>query len=336
MKAKRRREFQRNPSLEDLLGKINGLLRPVEDQVLTNFSMPKYPVILTLGCARSGTTLLMQWLAQSDYFTYPTNLLSRFYKAPYVGALIQQLLTNPLYNFNDEFRSLAQEISFESSLGKTKGILSPNEFWYFWRRFIPNTDSWYLDSEALKAFDTHTFTSELAAIESVFDKPLAMKGMILELNIPFLSSILEKVLFLYVRRHPIYNAQSLLESRIKFFGDQQAWYSFKPREYKDLKELTPIEQVMGQVYYTNRAIEEGLEQLDASQSLTIDYEAFCTNPAEVFSQLKAKLIKQGCHTLDDYAGPIAFEPTNQVRLSSEDCEQLVAAYRRFSGKGIRL
>ncbi len=330
-KRQRQQEFIRNESLEELLEEINGLLGPVEEKIIVDYHMPRYPVTFVVGAPRSGTTLMMQWLAVTSRFAYPTNMLSRFYKAPYIGALIQQLFTAPEFNYGNEILDFAHEISFASRLGKTRGALAPNEFWYFWRRFTPNSELRYVDEASLQQMDHGGFVAELAAMESVFDKPLAMKGMILELNIPFLSSILDKVLFLFIKRHPVYNAQSLLESRLRFFGDRQAWYSVKPPEYERLKGLDPIEQVVGQVYFTNRAIEEGLEQIDAVRGLTVSYERFCADPGEVFRQLGLKLADQGYDDLGEYAGPTAFQSTNRVRLPQADCEKIVAAYKRFSG-----
>ena len=215
----RQKEFQRNENLESLLKEINGLIGPVEDRILQNFSMPEYPVVLIVGCGRSGSTLIMQWLANTGQFGYPTNLLSRFYQAPYLGARIQQLLTDPRFNFRDEFQDFNNTFSYDSDLGKTQGILAPNEFWYFWRRFFHYGDIQYLDQRSLEGVDRARFAAELASLEAAFEKPFAMKGMIINWNIPFVSNILDKVLFVYIKRHPILNVQSMLNSmQIVAFG----------------------------------------------------------------------------------------------------------------------
>ena len=196
MKFEREETFRRNENLERLLKEINGILEPVEDRIIEGYGMPKYPVIFVVAMSRCGSTLMMQWLANTGRFAYPTNLLSRFYEAPYIGAKIQQLLTAPEFNFRGEILDFNSDISFTSDIGKTKGALAPNEFWYFWRRFLPNTEAEtdYMDKQCLKEAKCKEFAAELAAVEAVFNKPLAMKGHILRFNIPFLSSILEKAL----------------------------------------------------------------------------------------------------------------------------------------------
>jgi hypothetical protein len=334
MNSERLEAFKRNEKLELLLKELNGILGPAEDRILIDYNTPKYPVILIVGSPRSGTTLLMQWLSKSGKFAYASNLLSRFYAAPFIGAKIQQLLTSPEYNFRNEILDFKSDIGYSSDLGKTKGALAPNEFWYFWRRFIPNRDPEYVDEGNLSKMDCKKFLAEIAAIEDVFNKPLAMKGIILQYNLSFLSSIFEKVLFLYTKRHPFYNVQSILEARVKYYGNIEDWYSVKPKEYTMLKNLPPHEQVAGQIFYTNRTIEESLGQISASRWLQIDYEDFCQNPEPVFREIAGKLSEQGYEMDRTYIGPGRFESTNLVRVSEEECETIIAAYKKISGTEI--
>ena len=324
--------FQRNQALEELLAEINTLLAPAEKQLVEKVTVPQHPTIIVVGAPRSGTTLLMQWLASLGYFAYPTNLLSRFFGAPAVGAKIQLLLTDPRYNFNDEFFDFSTPVAFESNLGKTQGVLAPNEFWYFWRRFIPNEEPRPLSDEELKAIDGEGLVAELAAIESVFEKPFAMKGLIMEFNIPSLFHILPKALFINIRRHPLYNIQSLLEAREKYYGTRQGWYSVKPAEYEMLKGLHPIEQVTGQVYYTNRAIQQGLDQIHPSNVISIRYEDFCAAPSDLFNLIRSHFTLLGDSLNGEYQGPTQFEPRNHLRLSDNEIAMIMASYERFSGE----
>ncbi len=337
MEFERQPEFKRNEKLEELLSEINSILEVAETKIVKLFHMPRYPLIFVVGCARSGSTLMMQWLARTGRVAYPTNLLSRFYGAPYIGALIQQLLTAPEYNFRDEIPDFSNGTAFYSDLGKTRGALAPNEFWYFWRRFFRYGEIQYLDEESLAKVDAAKFIAEIAAIESVFEKPLVLKGHIINWNIPYVSRTLEKLLFIYIKRHPFYTIQSLLEARLRYFGDIKRWYSFKPREYHELKSLDPLEQVTGQVYFTDEAVKQGLEQIDASRWLQVSYEDFCESPGQVFSQISEKLRNLGMKIGNwEYEGPENFRPTNQVRLLEEECRRIIAAYRLFSGTDLTI
>ena len=157
-------EFRKSEILEDLLSELTSILGPAEAEAIRQFEMPKYPVIMIMGAGRCGSSLLLQWLANTGVFAYPTNILSRFYGAPYIGAKIQQILTE--HDHNAEIFDLSKEDLFSSDQGKTKGALAPNEFWYFWRRYFPFAETNYLNEAEIANVDRKKFVSELAAIES--------------------------------------------------------------------------------------------------------------------------------------------------------------------------
>jgi hypothetical protein len=327
----RTEQHQRNQSLEDLLRELNSLLRPPERKVEERFASPQWPVLLIVGPPRSGTTLTLQWLAQTGLFGYPTNLISRFYAAPYIGAQIQRLLTDPKFDFNDEFGDLRQSVNFESTLGKTQGLLSPNEFWYFWRRFIPNEEPRYLEPEEVQQVDRPGFAASLAALEAALGKPLAMKGLIVQYNLEFIVEILRRrVLLIQTRRHPFYNIQSLLKARRNYYGTERKWYSVRPKEYEWLSDLSPVEQVAGQVYFTNQSISRQLESVSDDHKLLLPYESFCSNPEHTYRKLIEKLSSQGVSLDQEYRGPTNFESTNQLRGSSERKTEITEAWNRFS------
>lgn len=293
MSEQRTTHFRRNELLEKLLAELNADLQFSEQAMIQSCqnvqSMP-YPLILVMGPLRSGTTLFMQWLANTGLVAYPTNLLSRFYQAPIIGAKIQLLLTDPRFNFRDELGEFVQQAEYRSENGKTKGVLAPNEFWYFWRRFLakPGRDVW-TDDELKQSMDTRTLLAELAGMMQVFGKPFAAKGMLFNYNIPFLDSVFDKVLFVHVRRDPVANVASVLDARKRQLGSEEAWYSFKIPEYEELKGLDPINQVAGQVHYINRAVSNGLANVAEQRKLVVQYEDFCAAPRKVFESLCEKI-----------------------------------------------
>ncbi|MBD3842929.1 MAG: ATP-grasp domain-containing protein, partial [Campylobacterales bacterium] len=243
----RTKNFKRNELLEQFLSEVNDDLWSVEEKLIIN-KEPKFPIIFIVGALRSGSTLMTQWLANLG-FAYPTNLMSRFYKAPIVASKIQMLLTDERYNYRNEIRDFSSSINFSSENGKTKGALAPNEFWYFWRRFLPFKELDYLPSQELfEKVDVDTLKSEFAGMIDVFQKPFALKGMILNYNIDFLDKVFEKAIFIYTKRDPLTNIESALKAREKQLGSIDEWYSFKIPEYEELKKLNPYEQVAGQIY----------------------------------------------------------------------------------------
>lgn len=273
---RRKAEHRRNHELEAVLFELEHLLQGVGE----GKEFPsKYPILFIMGCARSGTTLMLQYLASLKQFCFPTNLISRFYYAPYLGALIQKIL----YDLDDKhelLRHYEDSQEYTSVLGKTKGPLSPHEFWYYWKRFFKFGEIQQLSQAEIAAVDWENFTRGLYALPHVFDKPLVLKGMILNWNIPALAERIPNSYFIHVKRNHLFNAESLLQARKDFFGSYEAWYSFKPPEYPLIAKKNFLEQAADQVHFTNRAIEEGLKALEPERVLSIDYDQFCQEPSK--------------------------------------------------------
>lgn len=325
----RSEQFSRNVALETLLQELNSELNLAENSILSKTnSQQKLPLILVMGPMRSGTTLFSQWLANTGLVSYPTNLLSRFYNAPILGAKIQLLLTDPRYNFRDELGEFSQQSEYTSENGKTKGALAPNEFWYFWRRFFSekSRDVW-TDEELGHTMDTDTMIAELIGVMDVFQKPFLAKGMLFNYNIPFLDSVFEKAIFVQLQREPITNVASVLDARLKQLGQIEKWYSFKIPEYEQLIKLQPLEQVSGQVYYINEAVKSGIKNVSLERKLVVDYEEFCENPENVFDELLEKLAMQGYSANTTYNGPEKFDISRKAKP-----EEINRAYENFINK----
>ncbi len=325
----RRDEHRRRPELERVLGELSDDLAPCAKRVHARGGEPSLPVVLIVGCPRSGTTLLYQWLAASGLLAYPSNLVARFFAAPWIGARIQRLLTDPACDHQGELTldRPPDPAPFRSRLGKTRGLSAPNEFWYWWRRFLPGGETHALDPEQLATVDTAALRAELAAWEAVAGRPLLLKGMILDWNLPWLARELPTAVFLHVRRDPLWNMQSLLLARQDYFGSLERWYSFRPPEYRWLRDLPPAVQVAGQVHFTDRAVARGLDGVDRSRWLRIGYEELCRRPAELHARIVALLRDRGMAIADDtYRGPAGFPLRRERRLPEELFGELEQAW----------
>lgn len=336
----RTKSFSRNAELETLLRDLNTTLWASEKQTLAHYRLPAFPIILIMGPMRSGTTLFMQWLVETGLFAYPSNLLSRFYMAPIIGAKIQLMLTDPRYNFRDELGEFMRQADFVSENGKTKGALAPNEFWYFWRRFLaePGRDAW-TDDELRHGMDTRTLLAELAGVMDVFAKPFAAKGLLFNYNIPFLDALFPHALFIQIQRDPAANVASVLEARKRQLGTDHAWYSFRIPEYDRLKDLDPVSQAAGQVQFMNQAVTRGLRQIAPGRKLVVQYEEFCRNPGEVFARLVEKLWPKGQTSGGHYTRPDTYRGVDRFLVSSRsdhpESGNIRQALARFEAADVR-
>ncbi|WP_394200845.1 sulfotransferase [Shewanella waksmanii] len=326
MNKNRVESFARNASLEQFLNELNSELWYTESQILEAEIEQRYPLIFIVGPHRSGSTLFMQWLASLGSIAYPTNLMSRFYGSPIIGSKIQKLLSEPSLNYRDELGDFCSRTDFRSANGKTQGLTSPNEFWYFWRRFLDFDNLVELDTEHLESeFDSVTFKRELYGVSNVLEKPFALKAMVMNYHIPFLAKLFDKALFIQLTREPLANIASAMEARKRQYGTYNDWYSFKFPEYELLKDMSNYEQVAGQIYYINKAVDNGLSAVCSTKKLQVSYEVFCQDPKTVYQQVHNKLAGLGCVLPKDYIGQSQFEISRKLVTDPS----ILLAYNRF-------
>lgn len=327
----RAEDFRPNPRLVELIDRLRAILEPVQQAQAARFTAPRYPVVTIVGSPRSGTTLTTQILAATGAFAYPTNFLSRLAYAPQIGAMIQQMLFNPDYDFRDEFADVRSSTGFSSTLGKTGGAMAISEFFHFWRRFFPNHDPGHIPDSLLSAVEVDRMRAELAAIESVFDKPFVSKGMMMQYNLDFFAKTFPELFVLHIRRRPRFLLQSVMTSRRRYYGTDDIWWSVKPREFEWLSQRDPVVQVAGQVYFTVRAIDRGLEQMPAERQLVIEYERLCDAPRAFYEQLRQKMAHLGC-SLDDYRLEESFTCADKARMPQDELDRLEAAYEEIAAE----
>lgn len=309
-------------NIEQILKSLKKELEPVQENINTQFSKLQFPVVLILGSPRSGTTLLLQYLAASGLFSYPTNLLTRFAYAPYLGGQIQQLLFNEKYGMDGQHKEL-----FNSDLGKSVGSLGINEFYHFWRRFIPVFFPQYISKYDFEKIDFKQIFQELASVESVFNKPFICKGMMLQYNLQDLGKNAKQFLFLRIKRKPVYVMQSIFSARKKYFGNVDIWWSVKPPEYEELRKMDVYHQIAGQVFYSERAIETGLDTIDKELQITISYNDFCEQPLDILYEILKKYNLQESQISNSL--PDKFKISDNIKINKKDFDALQNAYQYF-------
>ncbi len=323
--TKRVKEYAKNDNLENFLKELNYDLSYTEKELLKG-NIEEQPIIFVIGVPRCGSTLMMQWLANTGEIAYPSNLLSRFYKSPIIGSKIQKLLTDQRYNFRNEIFDFSTEVNYSSVNGKTKGALAPNEFLYYWWNFVPEKElQYWTDEELREQVDIETFQKELWGTAQSLEKPFALKCPLLY-NTVFLSEVFKKSIFIYIKRDPVTNMAALLKARENLYGSDKEWFSLKIKEYPMLSQLeNPMDQVAGQVYYINEAISAGINQLESNRKIEVEYEKFCENPQKIYDELVEKLATMGCVISQEYQGEHKFNITR----NAEDYKECGMAYEAF-------
>ena len=320
---------QDNPKLSSLLLHLESLLKPIQKEIEKNEKpKPELPIICIVSTSRSGTTLLLQTLASVDGLAYPSNFLTRFAYAPYIGALLEQLLFDVESDFHGDFSDLhdffnlhkhisKDAATYSSDIGKTKGILAPNEFQHFFRHYLPKTVIECLTPQELQQVDIDGMLRGLASIEMVKKKPFVTKATLLAQNISYFAKHLDTAIFLYIYREPADIMYSLLEGRRRMFDNEAGWIGRRPPEYVWLKDENPYIQIAGQVFFIQKNIEKSLCDLPASRSLSVTYKQLCNNPQKVVQQVEGACAAKGYVSKFTYNGPVSFQLSNKAKDAAE-------------------
>ncbi|MFC2114781.1 sulfotransferase [Bacteroidota bacterium] len=318
----RKESHQRNDNVEHTLGLLRSIIAEPDRLHRKELDDCKHATIYILGCARSGTTFLLQYLTQKLDIAYPTNFLSRLYYAPYFGSLLQKLMVD--LDFKKEllkpYSEVAEMVSF---LGKTKGALSPNEFWYFWRDYFDIGEDNYIKNPSI--VQIKEFVQALNTIKSVHDKAFVMKAMIANKTISKLAEFDKNAIIIKIERSVEYNAQSLLQSRQEFFGELSKWYSFKTENFNSLVCKDAYEQVVAQVIETNDEIERELSKVEESRIIRLKYEELKSTLPTCLNELSERLQVK---IREEFNPPII--NSNKIQLSNEEWDKIIRYKELYS------
>lgn len=309
--------FHKDPDDEAFLRRLNLHLAPLETATYKELD-ECLPTLHVVGVPRSGTTLATQLLASHLDVGYISNFIAAFWRAPVHGIRLSRKL-------------LGQRgpSSFASEFGRTKGLTEPHEFGYFWRDLLAYDEPLEKDAKEEEAIDWARVRRVLLNVTEAFGRPVVFKTFHVSWHARRLHRELPRTCFLRIRREPIDSALSLLRMRREFLGSEERWASFRPAEYRWLKDRPFDEQVAGQVHYLERSIDRELSEIPRTNLLDVDYPDLCADPPGVLEAVRALLARNGGDV--DVVGdaPGGF---HQRSASSEDpyYERIVEALARFA------
>ncbi len=329
MSTPRATEFRRNDTLETTLAALSDALAPAAAQATSRFACPRRPVVFVVGPPRCGSTHLLQRLVSSGSFAYPSNLISRFHSAPYLGALVHRILLDPSLDYRGELTGAADNPDGISSLGKTRGPANVNEFWYAWRPHLPQSDADEYTSAQLRDLNGAGLQAMVAGLEAGFDRPAALKAQILSFHLEELAELFPTALFLRLRRDPVELVASILAARVRHTGSEATWWSLRPLDVDRLVDLDPVDQVAHQVVAIENAISRAASGL-GDRVIDVDHAALQRSPDIVDTALRRSLAAHGI----DMAAPATLHSVGPNPLDDRDRDRLRAAVDRATAERI--
>jgi len=293
LNKKRLPGYRKESEEENYLLNMNQALQSIEMLLYRNYPI-EHPFLFVFGLPRSGTTLITQLIAHTFDIGYINNLIARFWLAPVHGIKLSKNI------IGDQ-----KQITFRSDYARTFHISDIHEFGYFWRYWLKKETLQDITCvrEMEKNIDWAGLKKVLANIQHEFNKPMVFKNIFGSYHIQKLNEVIERVLFIYIKRDLCDVAVSILDARKKYYPDLNTWWSSIPIEYEQLKNLNYLEQIAGQVYFLTVLYERQIESLKDENYVLIDYEELCKNPRSIIMK-----IKQICQTKLDYSLKIYNQP----------------------------
>ena len=294
------------------IASMNQALAAEDDRLTAAFVTPTHPVSFLIGLPRTGKTLFHQAVATALDIGYVSNLLNKFWRAPYLGACLER-----------DVLQEAPESSFRSRYGNTSGAGEPGEWGWFWRHWLGLADGQH---HLTPGADLSALASKLAALETAKGKPLFFNNMYAVSNLNLLDDLLEKLLVIDKPRDPYWICSSVINARVKRHGDVAAHFANLPRTNDALPAVSdPVEQVVLQV----RAL---LDEMAAIRRLVgpenvfvVDFQRFLADPKAELDALREFWLGHGVRAewtgralperFDDRNDPGLIDPTYRDRLN---------------------
>jgi hypothetical protein len=121
------------------------------------------------------------------------------------------------------------------------------------------------------------------------DIPFVNKNVKHMLRIGALMEIFPNARFLIVKRNAEDVALSILRGRREERIREADWWSVRPPNYEDIKDLEVPRRVASQVVALSERLDQDVAGMPIGQVNTIDYESFCRDPESLTAILQATL-----------------------------------------------
>lgn len=269
--------FRPDPDGQRVLFETNRQLQPLEISYFARAaSIPDPELVLISYVPRSGSTLLSQLLAATGRFNYVSNFQARFWLAPYIGGMLERIVSPRDY----------QSIALTSNYGLTTSSVSPSEFSYFWKHWLHLDDSPTdtLTDTQWSQVDIEELRLQLRLIGSLHAGPLMFKKEWLGMNAGRFLQEFPTARVIHVRRNPCDVASSIHRARTEVYADVDHWWAGRPSNISELRELPWPEQIAGQIHGILRDIDRWRRQFP-DRFLTVDYETLVSTSEPTLQEI---------------------------------------------------
>ncbi len=208
------------------------------------------------------------------------------------------------------------------------GWHAPSECGIFWNQSIPR-DLHYTSSQDLNDKQKDALLTPLSAIMGKRENPIAIKNLRITERLPLILDLFPNARFIILKRDRLETGRSILKERKKFGIPQEDWWSARPVEFPEIRELPLEQRVAGQIHYLEEQIDRELKGVPEERKRTLHYRSIVQDPSKTVQDLKRNLLKE----VQFREGGIIPEP-RKVENKDEDQEEKEALRDAFLKLGL--
>jgi hypothetical protein len=294
-----------NKYITSMIKAIQKHFNNINYDVKTDSSTNNFQPVFIVGAPRSGSTLLYQFLIASFNLSYISNAMALFPKYMLPILKIQQI-----------FKLQRIDRINESDYGFVSGLFSPNEAGEIHRQLF--------ESYSLK--HQKNVADLLMKFMEISKAPIIFKNLININRLENIYRIFPKARFIFIKRDISYNAQSILEARVKLKENINYWVGTKPAGFEKVKKESPYYQVIWQI----KKIEEIFNKfilMNEVNSLLIKYEDFCENVNTYYSNF-SDFLNLDYKEIDTSN----IKHSNDIRIKKEEWQLLEFSNKLYNSK----
>ena len=217
--------------------------------------------IFIIGAPRTGSTILYQSLSNEADALYVDNLTCLLNRNLFFGFWLSNRL----------FKQKAHNC-FKSNHGNTSkcGGHAPSECGSFWYRWLPKNRH-FVDLDEIAPNELEEIKREITAVSNYFEKPIVFKNLNAGQRLRILAKAFPDAKIVFVRRDPLYTAQSILKAKRKLKISDNRFWSIMPPNIDELKQLDWPEQIVKQIYFLEKQIAEDLQLFPKQNVYEVSY-----------------------------------------------------------------
>jgi hypothetical protein len=312
--------YRKHDDDERFLDELNDRLSGFEIEAYADLEETT-PTVHVLGMPRSGTTLANQLIAAHTTIAYVDHIAAAFPRAPVTGLRLSEKLR----------RGLDVGSSFQSDYGRTGSLTEPHEFTYFFSELfnLPTGVDGLAEPSLSHAVDWPRVRRILTNLCAAAHGPLVFKSFHVVWQLAALCAELPRTVVVCVERDELEVALSLLRMRETLYGSREAWASIKPKEWENLQASEDwAGQIAGQIGYTTRALERGLQAVAPGGLVRIGYAELCADPGAFLDRVLAAVTAQGGQA-ERVGEPPELSVSARPQADSDEARRLRAALQEF-------